>query len=199
MIWEKFTDFTDIDDRGDPNKLIGRLSEILRSIDRVGGKVVGYCHTEAFGSKPPENLDDALDIALKIAGGEVILSQLATYLAKVCAVALNNGIQPTQALKERLREDDGTYRKELFESLDEYGLIYKAYKEEERLFLKCANERRATSGEDISYTPTRMTWNLDNDLAEATTRFTVARETFENSRSDLIGKIINSSTVLRSK
>ena len=67
----------------------------------MGRFMAEECGTKGIGDNPPLKMSGEIyDKILGIAGAEVALNQLSTYLAMACSLALEKGIRPATALTE---------------------------------------------------------------------------------------------------
>jgi hypothetical protein len=200
MIWENFTFSAEIRmmAQRNPEELIGYIAKNLRSIAKVTSAVAGYCGTEGIGTKPPGTLAGGLDDALKIAGGEVILSQLTEHLAIACAEALDRGIRPTAALKEPDYPGFEDVNGAFYKALDEFGMIYTALNRQRGSLRRAIGrnqflEKSGISGEN----PLRIVWKNDGTTTDTAVGFVIATEAYEAARDSLITAISTHSSLIR--
>jgi hypothetical protein len=156
----------------------------------MGRFMADECGIEGIGDNPPKKMDGKIyDAILDIAGTEVALNQLSSYLAMACSLALEKGIRPATALTEA--ELDPMMSSDLPQKLDEYGMIYDAHRQAERNFHSAIKSCQllARSFSSDSGNPMRMTWDLNNDIGEQTLHHMIAKEAFELARTNLISAV----------
>lgn len=200
MIWENFTPSGNVRAMAQRNteEVIEYIAKNLRSIARLSSVIADCSSSDSMGMEPPLKLDDSLDDALRIAGGEVVLSQLTTFLAVACSEALDRGIRPTKALKMEDYAGFDAVNEDLFRTLDEFGLIYSSYVRERRELHQLIGRTQLLqpASSDKGY-PLRIVWKDDGTLNDVVAGYVVALEAYEAARNSLISSISAHSTSLQ--